>query len=87
MGFFQIFRSNGKNKLAQFMNVPGDDGKTYGEIKLSIGSRQNQAEHGECVLEIRNGERTLCLVHFSSSNQTWVFSLQNLNPVWLARFS
>jgi len=62
------------------MNVPGDDRKTYGERQLSFLLRQPQddAKHRECLLEIRNSERTLCLVHFSSSNHTWVFSRHSL---------
>jgi len=37
-----------------------------------------------CVLEICNGERSLCLVHFHL--QTKLKSLQSLNPVWLVCF-
>jgi len=56
----------------------------YGLAKCSFVESSYQS-HGnmtevECVLEIRNGERKLCMLSFSSSNQTWVSSRQTLNP-------
>jgi len=56
----------------------------------SISSRFCSDSHNtmpNAVKKSWNGGRTLCLVCFSSSNQTWVFSWQSLNPVWLVRAS
>jgi len=48
--------------------------KTYGEQQLLFLLWQPQDKPNVVhALKIRNGERTFCLVHYLSSNQTWVF--------------
>jgi len=52
MGFFQIFRSNGQNKLEQFLHM-----KATRAFFVSALTATRPAEHCECVLKIRNDEK------------------------------
>jgi len=81
-GLFPIFQSNGRNKLMQFTYEHVQETMEKHTAKLSFlllwlsQDQPNTVSVCECV-------RTLCLVRFSSSNQTWVSSRQSLNPIML----
>jgi len=70
-----------KTKLGNLhLNTTGDDGKTDGEHQLLFLFWQSQDQPNAvrvCVLEIRSGERTSCLVRFSKQT----FHLANALPI------
>jgi len=88
LSLFQIFRSNGWNKLTQFTyeHEKRKQKNTHGASALVSALRTTRpAERCECVLDIRSGERTLSLVRFSSfvpvwtHSTTWAFTLRRHN--------
>jgi len=70
--FFRSFDQMNKISLHSLhMNMTGDNGKTYSvQPVLRLSEQKRKLLLSVSMLEIRNGERTLCLVRFSSSNQT-----------------